>query len=494
MKRYGWVKVGLRSKSRIKLSYTATYFFRACGIFLLLLMGACSQRTLHQGQINAALYRGDAQAAYTILATNPERWMKGKNQLLYFWERATLAWMLGDHNESKEFFMTSDYYVEDMYRNYANEALALFTNDKIKNYRGEDHEKILFQFYQILNFMNLGELENALVQVRRLNLELGRLNDRYKDNKDRTFKFYQRDAFAYVLMGLVYEATDENNNAWIAYKKAIEIYESDYAEFFDMQIPEQLKYDFLRLSNELGFSSDLHYWEKKWKLQYDPQTMRDGNFVFFWMNGLAPIKEEVALEFIISRGSGGWATFSNAQFGLSIPVFIGNNHTQQGSAFSQLEFIKIAVPRYFIRGSMYPNAQIQVNGKALKHNLVEDVSALSKKIEQEHFLVDLGKTLARVAIKKASEAQLRKENENAGAALSLLNYITEQADTRSWESLPDKIYYSRTTIAGDSAHVSLNMSGTGISQYYTNLYKVPSNGMFFQGFHTFHPAKTGMTR
>ncbi|MDX5321221.1 MAG: hypothetical protein LPK45_08900, partial [Bacteroidota bacterium] len=163
----------------------------------MVVFASCAQITLKQSQINEALYKGNPQAAYDILNSNTKRWEKNRNALLYYWNKGTMAWMLGKHKESSELFMTSDYFLEDMYKNYANLAASFFVNNKVTQYAGEDHERILFQYYQILNFMELGNLENALVQSRRLKLELDRLDDRYKDKKGEKTGRYQQDAFGY---------------------------------------------------------------------------------------------------------------------------------------------------------------------------------------------------------------------------------------------------------------------------------------------------------
>ena len=38
---------------------------------------------------------------------------------------------------------------------------------------------------------------------------------------------------------------------------------------------------------------------------------------------------------------------------------------------------------------------------------------------------------------------LRNQNQDAGAALGILNAITEKADTRNWQTIPHSIYLTR---------------------------------------------------
>lgn len=458
-----------------------------CAFFTL---SACSQLTLKQGEINHALYTGNAQQAYDILNKDTKRWEKNRNALLYYWNKGTVAWMLGKHQESSELFMTADYFLEDVYKNYANIAASLFLNDKVLQYVGEDHERVLFHYYQMLNFMQLGNMEYALVQARRLQLELERLDDRYKDKKALGGKRYQQDAFAYVLLGLVYEAAGETNNAFIAYKRAVGIYSEDYSKTLGTPMPEQLKLDLLRTAYEMGFHADLDYYEKQFGITFDPKKHKAGNLVFFWNNGLSPEKEEVSLNFVIMNGPGvGWVTFVNQNYGYSFPVYVGDNHTQKGSSFSQVEFVRAAFPKYFVRGAYFEKAELTYQGQNIPLEKVEDVSAISQKVLNDRFMEEIGKTLLRLALKKASEYELRKTQPEAGAALGIVNYFTEQADTRSWESLPHQISYARTALPSGKQQVQLNVTGQGQVQSIPFDIQVPAKGMIFQGFHSLQPAQ-----
>lgn len=179
--------------------------------------------------------------------------------------------------------------------------------------------------------------------------------------------------------------------------------------------------------------------------------------------------------------------FTNSQYGYSIPVFIGTDHTADGSAFSNIEFVRATFPKYFTRGAFFHAAELEANGSTLPLELAEDISQIAHKELSDRFLKEIGKTLARLALKKASEYQLRKENPEAGAALGLINMITEQADTRSWESMPHQISYARTNLPSGAQSVVLRTFGPSVSQDHPFQVYVPNEGMSFVGFHTLQP-------
>ena len=67
--------------------------------------------------------------------------------------------------------------------------------------------------------MKMNQYEDALVECRRLNIRLQQTPPTSIKNP----KKYQRDAFIDNLMGIIYQANGDWNNAFIAYRNALEI-------------------------------------------------------------------------------------------------------------------------------------------------------------------------------------------------------------------------------------------------------------------------------
>ncbi|MFR4037666.1 MAG: hypothetical protein ACLTZT_07645 [Butyricimonas faecalis] len=155
----------------------------------------------------------------------------GKNRILYYLNKGYVEFMLGNPTHSNQYFETAENLIDEYHSNVGAEAAALITNPEARPYRPEDFEVIMINFYKALNYIDLNDMEGALVEVRKINIKLNRLNDKYPDNKNR----YQRDAFAHLLMGLIYDATGDYNNAFIAYRNAYEVYQSDYIKNFGVK-------------------------------------------------------------------------------------------------------------------------------------------------------------------------------------------------------------------------------------------------------------------
>ena len=147
------------------------------------------------------------------------------------------------------------------------------------------------------------------------------------------------------------------------------------------------------------------------------------------------------------RGTGGVVTFVNDDLGLNFPFPYDKNESDDGGdPLSDLEFIRIAFPKYEERPLIFSGADIIVKDKRYELERAESINDIAKLSLQQRMLKELGKTLLRVALKKASEYSLRKENEDLGALLGAVNALTEKADTRNWQTLPHSIYYTRVVL------------------------------------------------
>ena len=91
-----------------------------------------------------------------------------------------------------------------------------------------------------LNYTAAGHHEDALVEARKVDSKLNVINSRYADDKKNVYK---EDAFIRFLMGVLYEAEGEVNDAFISYRKAEEIYRNDYAANYGVSAPSLLIVD-----------------------------------------------------------------------------------------------------------------------------------------------------------------------------------------------------------------------------------------------------------
>jgi hypothetical protein len=94
----------------------------------------------------------------------------------------------------------------------------------------------------------------------------------------------------------------------------------------------------------------------------------------------------------------------------------------------------------------YSQATINTDSTSKPLQLLEDVDKVALKCLQERMAHEFSQALLRVALKKAEEYELRKEDKTLGAVLGVINAMTEKADTRNWQTLPHSIYYCRVPL------------------------------------------------
>ncbi|MEQ9219536.1 MAG: hypothetical protein RLO17_15900 [Cyclobacteriaceae bacterium] len=443
-------------------------------IWLILFLGltiSCATYYQLNYEFNQHYANGDLEAASKLLDNNKKQ-AKDKSRFLYFVNQGLVNTQLGNYEESNEWFEKAFLFGEDYQMNYANVAASFLVNPNTVTYRGEDHEHLLLLYYKAINYLKLSDYEAALVECRRLNNRLQVLSDKYRSDKK-----YKRDAFIHNLMGIIYEASGDVNNAFIAYRNSLEIYKEDYIAQFGVAVPNQLKQDLLRTAYLNGFLTELDFYEQEFGIKYDRNSNSSEELVFFWHNGLVPFKAEWSINFTVVEGQGGMVTFVNEEYGFNFPFPVADN--DQRSELTDLRFFRVAFPKYVERGVVFNQAAIMHNNQKYGLELAEDINAIAFKTLEERMLQEFAQGLLRVAIKKSIERAIRgdqssgseksdqeKRNDEFRDGLSFLvgivNTVTEKADTRNWQTLPHDIFYTRVPLDTGLNEVILQVSSNKV--------------------------------
>ncbi len=400
-----------------------------------------------------AVYSNDLKKAERLM--DDSKWEKpNRNRLLFYLNKGTVLWMNGKNEQSNIYFKQADYFIEDYQKNYAEVLFSLITNQGYTTYQGENFEQILLQYYVTLNFIQLGDFDNALVACKRMQLTMQKITDSYKENNK-----YKRDAFAHNLLGMIYDAQHEYNSAFVAYRNALEIYNQDYKSMLETEVPMQLKKDLLRTAYLTGFDEELGFYEKEFRMKHKIQPDSCGSVVFFWNNGLCPIKDRNEINFTIMPQGDGWVEFVNVNLGMRYRFYIGNENDRKN--LSELKIVRIAWPKYISRSPIFDNAIIvDSSGNQSKLELAEDINAIAYKSLEDRMFKEIATTVLRMALKQALESASRKNDKNAGAAISIINAFTEQADTRNWQLLPYSINYTRVFLPEGNNKLTLQVTSS----------------------------------
>ena len=448
-----------------------------------LLLQACA--TYYQSNLtfNEEFESGELDKALITLRAHASE-EHGTKEFLHDANIGLVLSMMGQYEESNDYLEKAFLFGEDYRKNYLYEAASYLTNPNVNSYKGEDHEHLLILYYKALNYLKLKKTDEALVECRRLNIRLEQLSDRYSaDTK------YRRDAFINVLMGIVYEMEKDYNNAFIAYRNAYEVYSQDYRALFDVTAPEQLKEDILRTAYLSGMTAELQDCKKEFgRENYQYQQSDGGELIFFWHNGLCPVKAEWGINFVVTRRDN-WVTFTNPDLGLSFPFNIEGYSENDRNAIGSLDIFRIAFPKYVERPAYYSGASLESPEHTLDLQLAEDINKIAFRGLKERMTVELGKALIRVGLKKATEYELKKEDKTLGSVLGMINAMTEKADTRNWQTLPHSIYYCRMPLKEGQTSLTLKLTtpqGKSVTHEFT--YQVKKGETLF---HTFSSLESG---
>ncbi len=387
-----------------------------------------------------------------------KKWQKQKrNLLLYYLNKGTVLHMLGNYEESNNYFQKADYFIEDYRKSYGLKALSFISNPSVETYAGENYEKLLVHYYTTLNYLHLNDFDAALIECKRMLLLNENIATYYKKEK----KLHQ-DAFTHALLGIVYEAKKDYGNAFIAYRNAYEVYRDVYVPLLGSEIPLQIKKDVLRTAYINGYYSDVAIYEKEFGFPFDKNELTNNVLVTFWNNGLCPIKERRNITFVISDMGNGYVLFYNAELGLSFPFYMGDNKDQKGALLG-MKLFRVSFPNLESRPTKYSKAYVIRDSVKQPIEVVEDIDLIAHKVFKDKMLKEYGQVLLRMALKKLAEIKAQQTNDGLGAIVNIANAITEQADTRNWQTLPSAIAYSRTYLKERGNNIVLQVDGATTS-------------------------------
>ncbi len=393
---------------------------------------------------------------------------KPRNRLLLLMEQGKISHLNGDYEGSNRYFNDADAMLENGIGGAGDAIIGTLVNPMTQSYKGEDFEKFMIHYYKALNYLYLNKTEDAIVEARRITLQSQEQEEKFGDKGNR----YSKDAFSLMLQGLIYECGADINNAFIAYRNAAEVYlNSKDKTWYGTAIPKGLQEDVLRTADLNGFTAELQRFESLFDIKYQPKPKSEGGeLVFFWENGLAPVKQQEEFFFSLVRGSGGNLVFTNAAGTLFIPY--NSSYGSNDVNLNGLSSLRATYPKYVAQIPYFSSATLSNVRDTVGFEKAEDINALAFKTLDQRFVKEMSKVLTRLAVKKSAEYILResskgngkngKDNsllEGLGFGMQLYSLLSEKADTRNWQSLPSEIKYARIPLQKGENVITLNLKG-----------------------------------
>ncbi len=377
-------------------------------------------------EVSKALEAGKPEDAYTYLQKRSPK----NADIPHQFELGLAAHYANRFPESSKAFDLAGDIAEDRYtKSVSKELGSLVTTDKLRPYSGTQYERLLIHYYRALNYLYLNQLDGALVEGRRATALIN-----YFKGEDEQYDFFGA-AFLAHFSGMLFEAAGEWNNALISYKQAAEYYKNA-AEKTGVNTPEDIAHALLRLTRRLGFTDEFERYRNQYgELPEHPENY--GELILFYESGYVPPKTETALMFPILKTD----KVNDAE--KFVPTLI----TREGAVYEEVKLeylLRVAMPTIDSHRPRFSGIRVAVDSnQETRGVLVEDVENIAIETFNKERPIILFRTLLRGVGKYLLFRQAKKKNEALGILTNLASVVSEQADTRSWQTLPNQIFMVR---------------------------------------------------
>ncbi|MDV7391558.1 hypothetical protein RZS08_09405, partial [Arthrospira platensis SPKY1] len=103
-----------------------------------------------------------------------------KDAALLNLERGMMAYFAGLNQKSIDYFLKAEARMDELVTRSASRAAAsVVGNDNQLDYDGDDHEQLYVNAFTSLNFVKLGQVESATIEIRKMTFKLDELTRRY---------------------------------------------------------------------------------------------------------------------------------------------------------------------------------------------------------------------------------------------------------------------------------------------------------------------------
>lgn len=429
-------------------------------------LGCANKSQVRYEKISKSAAAQDFKRAIAEVRKNPGLY-GSQSKLLYHLDLGILYHYAGLYDSSVAVLAKAIQIHDDLFtRSISNEALSLVTNDNMRPYRGKPHEIVLLHLFQAFNYLAKNQIDAALVEARQTQLYVQELRRKAGDDPSA----YADDGLFRAITALAYEAAGQRDDALISLYHSIKAYQdrkltpppslARYAARAFAENDRKNDLDVLRLqaaeapkAYEPVFYSDdaevilvghggkapmldQHVFWGTW--------VRDGVLVVHWKGPNGTVTETLPAPGIPDR------EYQKAAKG---------KRTRSGTTFH----IKFAMPAFKQPKSTAGRFTLHVDGHG--HTVSEtygDIDEMLRLYLDESRTTILTRTVIRVVLRtiaaETTKSNLRTDNPLLNLALNVGTDVLadqlEQADTRTWFLLPQRVEIARMALKPGDYRIS----------------------------------------
>ena len=250
---------------------------------LVVCLGGCATYSQQAASMRDNLLTGRADLA----RQTAEKEDLNENDVLACLNKGMLRRMTNDYVGSNQIFEIAKQRMESLYGVSITRAAASVTiNDAVREYKGDQYEQVLLHAYMAMNYLQLGELDSARVEMLQADVKMMEWGEQPEE-----------DPFVRYFAGMIYEALGEADQALVSYRKAHNVYNATRNEQ-KLEVPLMLKKDLLRLLADQGLTDEYTTMKSEFGLaNFSPTEPGEdfGELIIILNNGLAPIRTETSI-------------------------------------------------------------------------------------------------------------------------------------------------------------------------------------------------------
>lgn len=380
-------------------------FFRRPGchylllFFILFFLNGCAGRL---NQASHSYYAGDAQQALDLLEKGDGPGQR--NQLLFLLEKGVVLHQLGEYRQSITELLEAARLIDQFeIVSISEQTGSLVTSEWLTRYKGEYSERLWVHSYLMMNYLLLGEYDDALVEAKQA---LTRLQEHPEA--------LNADYFTRALVALSFATLGEDNDAYLVYRKLAD----------DFPNPAPIAADIVNHAERLGMVDEV---EKYRSFIPRPLPSGESELVLFVANGRIPTKRP-----------GNVVLPPSIRF--AFPYYSGGKISQPG--------INVR-PR---RWSYLPL-------------ISTDLGVVARKALDARKTRMIAKESLRVAAKETIAQSVGNKNDAAAEAIvRVALFLLEEPDTRSWQTLPGRLTLMRIPLSAGRHKLQLEVESSGFNR------------------------------
>lgn len=422
------------------------------------LLTSCANKSMTRYETLAPTLEKKGFDATIAEVKKKQKDLYGSNsEYLYYYDLGTLNHYNRNFDESIKNFEKAEKIYEDLYtKSVSNEAAAIVTNDNVRPYRARPFELLTMYQFQILNYLAKGDVDGALVEVKRSQIAMQSL---YQKDQDKV----NDNGFLRYLSALVYELDDEKDDAAISYYKTVKAYDES-----KMGLPNEV-YEYVTESlRSLDREDDIKDLKKP-ELASTPKASaareKGQEIVVIGYAGHSPILGEMYLSGTFISGGSMNLYYKDGETGNKVSFTLVAPPVPGASGTFHIGF---ALPEVRKHNSVVDHFEVSLDGKSrMKPEKVMDVDDELRRNMEDEKTSTITRTAVRVILRTIAAQKAKSATNTGNGLIDLVKNIgvdvaqgqLEQADLRVGLFLPNSFYMTRIPVDPGSHSVSVAAQG-----------------------------------